>query len=82
LGRLRNDDDDRAPGDHRFGANSAILNQKAIINGTPMLVIGVAPAGFRGDRLDDDPQIFVPMVMKPDMMPVLGTKCFNGAAIN
>jgi len=80
-GRLMNDDDDRVPGDHpvvvlshdywvsRFGSNRAILNQKLLINGMPMTVIGIAPAGFHGDRLDDYPQVFVPMAMKREMTP-------------
>ncbi|HEY6340157.1 MAG TPA: ABC transporter permease [Bryobacteraceae bacterium] len=81
LGRLFNEDDDGAVDEHpvvvlshdywisRFGANPAILNQKAIVNGTAMLIVGVAPPGFRGDRLDDYPQIFVPMSLKLAMTP-------------
>jgi predicted permease len=81
LGRLFSEDDDRALGEHpvvvlghdywvsRFGSDPAILNQKVLINGTPMTVIGVSQAGFRGDRLDDYPQVFVPMAMKREMTP-------------
>ena len=80
-GRLITEDDDRTPGDHpvvvlshdywisRFGENRAILNQKLLINGTPMTVIGVAPNGFHGDRVDNYPQIFMPMAMKREMTP-------------
>jgi predicted permease len=81
LGRLINEDDDRTLSEHpvvvlshdywvsRFGSNPSILNQKVLINSTPMTVIGVSKAGFRGDRLDDYPQVFVPMAMKREMTP-------------
>src|SRR5215831_5950275 len=81
LGRLFDEDDDRTPGDHpvvvlshdywvnRFGSDPGILNQKVLINATPMTVVGVSAAGFHGDRLDDYPQVFVPMAMKRQMTP-------------
>jgi putative ABC transport system permease protein len=33
---------------HRFGADRSILGSAVRINGTPFIVIGIAPAGFRG----------------------------------
>jgi predicted permease len=81
LGRTISADDDGAPGAHpvvmlsqnywvrRFGGDPAVLNQKVGINGHPMIVIGVAPAGFRGILSGENPEIFVPVAMKREVTP-------------
>lgn len=53
----------------RFGSDSRVLNQSISINGHPFTVIGVAPPGFHSAVSGDDPAIFVPMMMKPQITP-------------
>src|SRR5215468_7629189 len=81
LGRVFNQEDDRAPGAHplvvlshaywtrRFGADPAILNKTLTVNGALMTVIGVARAGFQGVQVGQTPDVFIPMMMKAQMTP-------------
>jgi predicted permease len=81
LGRVFNQEDDRAPGAHpvvvlshaywtrRFAADPAILNKTLTVNGTLMTVIGVSRAGFRGVQVGQTPDVFIPMMMKAQMTP-------------
>src|SRR5262245_36309870 len=81
LGRVFNQEDDRAPGAHpvvvlshaywarRFGADPAILNKTLTVNGNLMTVIGVLREGFRGVQVGQTPDIFIPMMMKVQMIP-------------
>ena len=71
IGRTFTPEDDGAPGAHpvvmlshdywvrRFGGEPGVLNLKVAINGHPMMVIGVAPAGFRGVLSGENPEVFV-----------------------
>jgi putative ABC transport system permease protein len=81
LGRVFSQEDDRAPGAHqvvvlshaywtrRFGADPAILNKSLTVNGNPMTVIGVSREGFRGVQVGQTPDVFIPMMMKAQMIP-------------
>ena len=81
LGRLLSAEDDGAPGAHpvvvltydywvrRFGSDPSVLNQKVAINGHPMIVIGVAPAAFRGVLSGENPELLVPIAMKHEVTP-------------
>jgi predicted permease len=81
LGRVFSQEDDRAPGAHqvvvlshaywtrRFGADSAILNKTLTVNGNLMTVIGVSREGFRGVQVGQTPDVFIPMMMKAQMIP-------------
>ena len=81
LGRVFSREDDRAPGAHqvvvlshaywtrRFGADPAILNKSLTVNGNPMTVIGVSREGFRGVQVGQTPDVFIPMMMKAQMIP-------------
>ena len=53
----------------RFGLDPRILNQTIGINGHPFVVIGVAAPGFRSVVAGDNPALFVPMMMKPEITP-------------
>jgi putative ABC transport system permease protein len=53
----------------RFGGDPAAVNQVIRINDHPFTVIGVAPAGFRSVFVGDSPDIFTPMMMKPQITP-------------
>src|ERR1700683_3703279 len=52
----------------RFGADPTILNQSILVNGHPFTVIGVAQPGFRSVVMGDTPGLFVPMMMKSQVM--------------
>jgi predicted permease len=81
LGRLLAPDDDRTPGGHfvvvlshaywrlHFDQRPDVLNQPLVVNGHPMTIVGVAPAGFSGTTLGSDPKVFVPLSMRELMVP-------------
>ena len=81
LGRLLLASDDTVPNanpvavlsfsywQRRFGADPTILNQSILVNGHPFTVIGVAQPGFRSVVMGDTPGLFVPMMMKSQVMP-------------
>ena len=80
-GRLFTPEDDRTPGAHplvvlshayfeqRFAADLSVLGETLVMNGQPMTVLGVAPEGFRGTTLGNDPKIFLPLNMQAEAMP-------------
>ncbi|MCB1057139.1 MAG: ABC transporter permease, partial [Acidobacteria bacterium] len=81
LGRLLGPDDDRTVGAHplvvlshaywqnRFASSPDVLDQTLVVNGRPLTIVGVAPAGFHGVTLGQDPQIFVPLSMRGVLVP-------------
>lgn len=81
LGRLFSKEDDINPDGHplvvlshrywtqRFNAEPTILNQPLSVNGQAMTIIGVAPRGFSGTTLGNDPEVFVPLTMREAMVP-------------
>jgi predicted permease len=81
LGRLFTPDDDKTIGAHfvvvlsydfwerNLGLDPTILGQNIVVNGHPMTVVGVAPAGFNGTTLGEKPRIFVPISMRGRMSP-------------
>ncbi|HUO31782.1 MAG TPA: ABC transporter permease [Bryobacteraceae bacterium] len=81
IGRTLRQDDDGAPGAHpvivlshdywtrRFGGEPGVLNLKVDVNGYPMVVVGVAAAGFRGVLSGEDPDIYAPIAMKREITP-------------
>src|ERR1700691_4049175 len=81
IGRALRPDDDGAPGAHpvvmlshdywvrRFAGEPGVLNVKVAINGHPMIVSGIAPAGFRGVLSGENPEVFAPIAMKREITP-------------
>jgi len=81
IGRTFTPEDDGAPGAHpvvmlshdywvrRFAGEPGVLNAKVAINGHPMIVIGIAPAAFRGVLSGENPELFVPIAMKREVTP-------------
>ncbi|MGA2739694.1 MAG: ABC transporter permease [Bryobacteraceae bacterium] len=81
VGRTITPEDDGAPGAHpvvmlshdywvrRFAGESGVLNVKVAVNGHPMIVIGIAPEGFRGVLSGENPEVFVPIAMKREVTP-------------
>jgi predicted permease len=80
-GRLISPADDRNLGGHpvavlshslwqtKFGGSTEILNQKILLNGHPMVVIGIAAPGFGGVQVGAISDVYVPMMMKPQITP-------------
>ena len=81
AGRVFGPEDDRIPGAHpvavisyaywqrRLGASADAIGKKIVIAGTPFTIIGVTPPGFFGLQLGDAPEISVPIMMQPQVMP-------------
>ena len=53
----------------RFGSDPEIVNQSILVNGHPFTVIGVSEPGFRSVVVGNAPDIFTPMMMKPQITP-------------
>jgi predicted permease len=87
VGRLLDQNDDRNIGGHfvavlshafwttRLGANPNVLNSTMIVNGQGLTIVGVAPRGFSSTTLGVEPEVFVPMTMREQMVP--GWKVFE-----
>ena len=80
LGRLIAPGDDKGAGEpaavlsfgywrDRLGGRSDVINQPLRVNGRIFTVVGVTPPGFTGITLGDQPDVFVPLVFKPDLTP-------------
>ncbi len=81
IGRVMAPDDDGQPGAHpvivlghsywssRFGNDPGVLNQTVTVNGHPMVVIGVAAAGFNGIHSGSTPDLYVPIAMQKAVRP-------------
>jgi len=81
IGRTFTLEDDGAPGAHpvvmlshdywvrRFAGEPGVVNVKVAVNGHPMIVIGVARAGFRGVLSGENPDVFMPIAMKREVTP-------------
>jgi putative ABC transport system permease protein len=88
IGRVFSLEDDRVPGGHpvavlshsywtrRFGGDPNILNKSLLINNIEMTVVGVARAGFSGVQVGQLPDVFVPLMMTPQM--TLGQDSLDG----
>jgi putative ABC transport system permease protein len=80
MGRMLTREDDAGAGNavavlsygywtDRLGGESDVLNQPLRINGQIFTVVGVAPKGFTGTTLADEPNVYVPLVFKPLLTP-------------
>jgi putative ABC transport system permease protein len=81
LGRVIEPSEDRAQGAHpvavlsfdywqsRFSGDRTVLGRTITLNGHPFTIIGVAREGFTGIDVGSATQIFVPMMMKPQLTP-------------
>ena len=89
LGRLLNEGDDGTVGEPhvvvlsheywrtRFGESRDVLNQPLIVNGHPLTIVGVAPRGFKGTTLGNEPHVFVPMTLRDSMESMFGKSLEN-----
>jgi predicted permease len=88
-GRLLDRNDDRAPGQsnvvvlshafwrERLEGSPAVLNDTLTVNGQPMTIVGVAPAGFHGTTIGTRPDVYVPITMQGFMQPGTVRKDYN-----
>ena len=80
-GRVLEESDDLQPGAHpvvvasydywrnRLGGRDDAVGRKVLVNGSPMTVIGVAAAGFRGVDWGEVPSLWIPTMMKKQATP-------------
>jgi predicted permease len=54
---------------NRFARDPNVLGRKILVNDYPMSIVGVSAAGFAGIDPARSPEIRVPVLMKPVMMP-------------
>ncbi len=89
LGRGFLPDEDQTPGartvavlsykffQRRFGANPSIIGDTVRLNGIPFTVIGVAPEGFEGTFGVLTPDMWLPVMSYPGLLPT-----FPGGALH
>jgi putative ABC transport system permease protein len=53
----------------RFDSDLSILNQTIMVNSHPFTIIGVTRSGFHSVVMGDNPDLFVPMTMKSQVIP-------------
>jgi len=53
----------------RFGSDPGVVNDSILVNSHPFTVVGVATPGFKSFVLGAAPDIFAPMMMKPQITP-------------
>jgi predicted permease len=53
----------------RFARDPAAVGKKILLNNYPMTIVGVSAANFNGLDPTDSPQLRVPILMKPIVMP-------------
>ncbi|HEY2013450.1 MAG TPA: ABC transporter permease, partial [Bryobacteraceae bacterium] len=53
----------------KLGAQMDVLNQTIRVNSQVFTIVGVAPQGFNGTTLGQDPDVFVPISFKPLLTP-------------
>jgi len=56
----------------RFARDRSVVGKKMLVNNYPMTIVGVSAAGFAGIDPVRSPQIRVPILMKPIMLPDYG----------
>ncbi len=53
----------------RFGGSHSTVGTTIRIHDTALVIIGVTARGFRGETVGQDPDLWVPMLMQPLVMP-------------
>jgi len=89
VGRTLTPDDDRTQGRspvafltygywmRQFGGDRSILNQTLLVNGHPLTVVGIGPAGFSGVEVGRPTDVMVPLMMEPEVAAALGNPLDN-----
>jgi predicted permease len=94
LGRTLEPDDDRTPGAHpvavisyafwqrRFNRDPGVLRRTIEIAGLPYTIVGVTPPEFFGLEVGRAPDITVPVMMQPQVMPGMTSWLVNERQTN
>ena len=81
AGRLFTPADDRVKGGHpvvvlghgfwmrRFAGSPGVVGQSVRVNDQAMTVVGVGPAGFHGVEVGESVDVYVPLMMQPQVIP-------------
>jgi predicted permease len=81
IGRTFTAEDGRVPGgdpmivisygywQRRFAGNVGVLGRTVKLNNVPMTIVGVTPPGFLGEVVGDRLDMWIPMMMQPQLMP-------------
>ena len=93
AGRLLGPEDDRIPSTHavavlsydywrrRFGADTAAIGRSLAVSGRVFTIVGVAPREFFGVEVGASPDLFLPVMMQPDVMPMTANLIARDTAI-
>src|SRR6266446_5123136 len=86
VGRTLTPDDARVPGAEpvivlsygfwrrRFGSDPGVVGKTIRLDGHPMVVVGITPAGFEGTEVGVSPDVRVPITMVRAMLPDLSAE--------
>ncbi len=81
IGRALGPDDDRVPNGHpvamlshgywerRFARDPSVVGRTIRLSAMPFTIIGVTPAEFFGVEIGTAPDVFLPLMMQPTVMP-------------
>jgi predicted permease len=81
LGRAIGPEDDRVPNGHpvamlshgywvrRFGGDRSVIGRTIHLSGAPFTIAGITPPEFYGVEIGTAPDLFVPIMMQPTVMP-------------
>ena len=81
LGRTIVPEDDRVPNGHpvamvshgywerRFASDPAVIGRTIRLSGSPFTIVGVTPPAFFGVEIGTAPDLFLPIMMQPTVMP-------------
>jgi len=84
MGRGFTPEEDQKPGggpvmvishsywERRFASDPNVVNKTLHLNGHPFTIIGVAPKDFTGTFTGINPDLWVPVTMQPQVMPIRG----------
>ncbi len=82
VGRLLGPEDDRVPNGHpvavlshtywrrRFAADPGVVGRAIAISSHAFTIVGVAPREFFGAEVGASPELFLPIMMQPNVMPM------------
>src|ERR1700729_31669 len=76
AGRMLTPQDDRKGGDsvgvisyrawqQKYGGDRSVVGSSFSFNGQPFVVVGIAPPGYFGDRLQEPPAFWIPVSLEP-----------------
>jgi len=80
MGRMLSEQDDKMAGGHpvavisysmflnRFNSDVSVLGSTIRLNEYPFTIVGVAPPGFHGQVVGDVQEVWIPMMMQPQVM--------------